>query len=273
MSDGVYFILYHLLGYRKKVILANLRNSFPEKTEEEIHRICKNYYHHLCDLFLETIKTLTISRKGLVKHSPLSPEAIKLFDRLADEQKSIIVVMGHQGNWEWAGSAFSVLCKQQLYVIYHPLNNKFFNGLMHKIRTRFDAKTIPMRETFREMLMSKRSGEISATAFIADQTPPPESAYWTQFLNQDTPVFRGTELIAKKLDYPIVYASIKKIKRGYYRVNAEILEEQPQQTPEGFLSELHTQKLGKNIIEQPETWLWSHRRWKHKKPAKLQVPD
>jgi KDO2-lipid IV(A) lauroyltransferase len=273
LSDGVYFILYYLLGYRKKVVLANLRNSFPEKNEEEIHLICKKYYHHLCDLFLETIKTLTISRKGLVKHSPLSPEAIKLFDRLADQQKSIIVVMGHQGNWEWAGNAFSVLCKQQLYVIYHPLSNKFFNGLMHQIRTRFDAKTIAMRETFKEMLVSKRSGETSATAFIADQTPPPESAYWTQFLNQDTPVFRGTELIAKKLNYPIVYASVKKINRGYYIVNAEMLEEHPGQTPEGQISELHTRKLEKNILEQPETWLWSHRRWKHKKPVRLEVSN
>lgn len=265
-------MLYHLLGYRKKVVLANLRNSFPEKTEEEINHICKKYYRHLCDLFLEILKTLTISKKGMIKHSPLSPDAVKLFNRLADEKKSIIVVMGHQGNWEWAGNAFSVLCKQQLYVIYHPLSNKSFNRLMHKIRTRFDAKTVAMRDTFKEMLISKRSGEISATAFIADQTPPPENAYWTQFLNQDTPVFRGTELIAKKLNYPIVYASIKKIKRGYYEVNAEILEEHPDQTSEGIISELHTRKLEQNILEQPETWLWSHRRWKHKRSATLEVP-
>lgn len=144
---------------------------------------------------------------------------------------------------------------------------------MHKIRTRFNAKTIAMRDTFKEMLMSKRSCEISATAFIADQTPAPENAWWTQFLNQDTPVFRGTELIAKKLNYPIVYASIKKIKRGYYVVNAELLEQYPEQTTEGQISELHTRNLEKNILEQPETWLWSHRRWKHKSPDKLKVPD
>ncbi|MEO6845363.1 MAG: lysophospholipid acyltransferase family protein [Ginsengibacter sp.] len=216
LSDGVYFILYDLLGYRKKIVLANLKKSFPGKTEEEIHLICKKYYRHLCDLFLEVLKTLTISKKAMIKHCAFNPEAKKLFDRLANEQKSVIVVLGHQGNWEWASSSFSLLCKQQLYVIYHPLSNKFFNELMHKIRSRFHAKTITMRETFKEMLMSKRSGEISATAFIADQTPPPENAYWTHFLNQETPVFRGTELIAKKLNYSIVYASIKKIKRGYY---------------------------------------------------------
>ncbi len=209
----------------------------------------------------------------MVKHCPLSPEARKLFDRLADEQKSSIVVMGHQGNWEWAGIAFSLLCKQQLYVIYHPLSNKFFNRFMLKIRTRFHAKAIAMRETFKEMLISKRSGEVSTTAFIADQTPAPENACWTQFLNQETPVFRGTELISKKLNYPVVYASIKKIKRGYYIVNAEILEEHPEQTSEGVVSELHTRQLEKNIIEQPETWLWSHRRWKHKRPTTLKPND
>ena len=262
-----------MLGYRKKVVLANLKNSFPEKTEEEIHLICKKYYHHLCDLFLEVLKTLTISKKAMIKHCAFNPETKKLLDRLANEQKSIIVVLGHQGNWEWASCSFSLLCKQQLYVIYHPLSNIFFNGLMHKIRTRFRAKTIRMRETFKEMLMSKRSGEISATAFIADQTPPPENAFWIHFLNQETPVFRGTELIARKLNYPVVYASIKKIKRGYYEVFAEILEEFPVQTSDGMLSKLHTRKLEKNIIEQPETWLWSHRRWKHKRPVDLEITN
>jgi Kdo2-lipid IVA lauroyltransferase/acyltransferase len=261
------------VGYRKKVVLANLKNSFPEKTEEEIRLICKKYYHHLCDLFLEVFKTLTISKKAMITHCDFDPESKKLIDRLADEQKSFILVLGHQGNWEWAGASFSLNARQQLYVIYHPLANKFFNGLMQKIRTRFHAKTIAMQETFREMLRSKQSGEISATAFLADQTPLPESAYWTHFLNQETPVFRGTELIAKKLNYPIVFASIKKVKRGYYKMYAEILETHPTKTHEGMLSELHTRKLEKNIIEQPENWLWSHRRWKHKRTATLKSND
>jgi len=273
LSDGVYFVLYRLLGYRKKVVLANLKNSFPEKTEEEINGICKKYYHHLCDLFLEVLKTLTISKKAMIKHCAFDPETKKLLDRLADERKSVILVLGHQGNWEWAGSSFSLLCKQQLYVIYHPLSNKYFNGLMHRIRTRFKGKTITMRDTYKEMLLSKRSGEISATAFLADQTPHPKNGYWTHFLSQETPVFRGTELIAKKLNYPIVYASIKKIKRGYYEIFAEILEEFPTQTSDGMLSELHTRKLEKDIIEQPETWLWSHRRWKHQRPVDLGITN
>jgi KDO2-lipid IV(A) lauroyltransferase len=273
LSDVLYFILYQLLGYRKKVVIANLKNSFPEKTGKEIELICRKYYRHLCDLFLEVFKTLTVSNKEMIKHCKYHPEAKKLFDRLADERKSVILVLGHQGNWEWAANSFSLLFRQQLYVIYRPLHNKNFDRLMYKIRTRFKAKAITTQDTYKEMLLSKRSGEVSATAFLADQTPQAGNAYWTQFLNQETPVFRGTEIIAKKLDYPIVYASIKKISRGYYEVSAEIIEEFPRTTSEGMVSELHTRKLEKNIIEQPETWLWSHKRWKHKKPSHLDLTE
>jgi KDO2-lipid IV(A) lauroyltransferase len=136
---------------------------------------------------------------------------------------------------------------------------------MYKMRTRFGTKLIAMKDTFREMLENKN--ELNATAFIADQTPAPESAYWTKFMNQDTPIFRGTELIARKINYPIVYATVKRVKRGEYVMYAELLCETPKATSEGEISEMHTRKLERDIIEQPEVWLWSHRRWKHKKPT------
>ena len=173
--------------------------------------------------------------------------------------------MGHLGNWEWAGNTFSSVCKQQLYVIYHPLSNKQFNALIYNMRSRFGTKLIAMRETFREMAANREI--VSATAFIADQTPSREGAYWTTFLNQDTPVFTGTERIARKLNYPIVYAAIKRLKRGYYEMHAEVLCETPKDTLDGEISELHTKRLEKDIIAQPEVWLWSHRRWKHKRPT------
>ena len=134
------------------------------------------------------------------------------------------------------------------------------------MRSTFGTKLIAMKDTFREMLANRK--ELNATAFIADQTPSnPEGAYWTNFLNQDTPVFRGPEIIARKIGYPVIYANIRRVKRGYYVMTAEMLAQDPAATPEGAISELHTQKLEKDIIEQPETWLWSHRRWKHKRPA------
>jgi KDO2-lipid IV(A) lauroyltransferase len=258
-------VLYHLVGYRKQVVTQNLQRSFPDKTPAEIKKIRVDFYRYLCDLFLETFKTLTISAKSMQKHCKLSEEAQALFTRLNNDKKNIILVMGHYGNWEWAGNVFSLLCPQQLYVIYHPLSNKYFNGLMYKMRTRFGTKLIEMNDTFRAMVSNRNI--INATAFIADQTPQPQNAFWTNFLNQDTPVFYGTEKIARKLNSPVVYVSVKRYKRGYYEIFAEMLEDKPSATVDGELSSLHTKRLEKDIIGQPETWLWSHRRWKHTKPV------
>jgi len=245
--------------------MQNLRNSFPEKSETEIKRLCKDYYHYLCDLFLESFKTLTIGRSSMLKHCRLSPAAKDIFDRYHREGKSIVLVMGHYGNWEWAGNTFSLICKQKLFVVYHPFGNKYFNGLMYRMRTRFGTGLIAMKDTYKDMVRHKSM--ITTTAFIADQTPQPDNAFWTTFLNQDTPVFQGTEKIAKKMGYPIVYITIKRLKRGYYNILAEVLSEDSKNTADGKISQLHTARLEKDIREQPEIWLWTHRRWKHKRPV------
>ena len=263
LSDGMYFLIYQVLGYRKDVVLDNLRKSFPQKTDEEIVEISKKYYRHLCDLFLETFKTLTITNRKMLKHCRVSKDAKDLFDNVAAENRNVILVMGHNGNWEWGGNSFSIECQQQLFVIYHPLSNKYFDGLMYKMRSRFGTKLIPMKDTFKAMV-SNKSG-LNATAFIADQTPAPDNAYWTNFLNQDTPVFWGTEKISKKMNYPVIYVNIEKYKRGHYELLAEMLCENPKETGEGEITELFTRRLEQDIIAQPETWLWSHRRWKHKR--------
>jgi len=269
LSDGLYLVLYYIIGYRKKVVITNLRNAFPGKNEKELEQISKAYYRYLCDLFLEVIKFLTISNKSMVKHCIYPPEYIELFNKYAEKKKSIILVMGHWGNWEWSGNAFSLVCRQQLYVIYHPLHNKQFNRLIYSMRSRFGTKLIAMKDTLREMLSHKN--DVSATAFVADQTPPPEGAYWTTFLNQDTPVFNGTEKIARKINYTVFYARVKRIKRGYYTISAEVIAEEPAKTNEGEITELYIRKLEKDIIEMPEIWLWSHRRWKHKRINKNSV--
>ncbi len=268
ISTGLYGLLYYVLGYRKGVVMENLRKSFPEKSEEEIKGIAKRYYKYLCDLFLETFKTLTVSKETMLKHCYFNPQAKAVFDKLAAENKSIVLVMGHLGNWEWAGNTFSLVNKHQLYVIYHPISNKYFDWLMYKMRTRFGTKLIAMKDTFREMLENRE--ELNATAFITDQTPAPQNAYWTTFLNQDTPVFKGTEMISRKVNYTVVYATVKRVKRGYYEMFAEVLCDNPKGTSDGEISEMHTRKLEKDIREQPEVWLWSHRRWKHKRTNEQQ---
>lgn len=266
VSDLVFFLLYYVIGYRKEVVLTNLRNSFPDKTAGELLVIRKKFFRYLCDLFIETFKTLTISPAAMLRHCRLDPAAKELFASLAQKKQSIIMVMGHYGNWEWGGNTFALECLQQLYVIYHPLGNEHFDGLMYRMRTRFGNKLIPMKNTFREMLTNKQAG-VNATAFIADQTPQPDNAHWTTFLNQDTPVFKGTEIISRKLSLPIVYVTIKREKRGYYRLLAEMLVADPVNTKDGEISDIHTRRLEQDIIADPVIWLWSHKRWKHKRPA------
>jgi KDO2-lipid IV(A) lauroyltransferase len=261
LSDFIYFLIYRVFGYRKKVVMKNLRLSFPEKKEAELRVIAKKFYRHLCDLLLESFKTLSISKKAMLARCKMTTDARILMDELAARNKSIVLVMGHQGNWEWGGNSFSLLCKQQLYVIYHPLQQPFFNKLIIDMRSRFGTKLIAMDDTFREMLRNR--GELSATAFIADQSPSPENAHWTNFLHQDTPFFTGAERISSKLNFSVVYLFIRKIKRGHYQIEAEILNENPALLKEGTLTEGYVKRLEKDIISQPETWLWSHNRWKH----------
>jgi len=265
VSDAAYFIVYHLLGYRKKVVLENLRRSFPEKSVREIDRIARAFYRHFCDIMLESLKTLTIKPDTMLRHCTIHPDAQRIFDELADKKQSCILVMGHQGNWEWGGNSFSLSCRQQLDVIYHPLRHPYFNDLVTRMRRKFGTRLIPMKETFREMV--KRRKELTATAFIADQAPDPNNAYWTDFLHQDTPFFWGTERISTKLGFPVVYLFIRKLGRGYYQMEAEILISDPAGLPEGAVTEAYARRLEQDVRMQPETWLWSHRRWKHKRPA------
>ncbi|MBX7093581.1 MAG: lysophospholipid acyltransferase family protein [Flavobacteriales bacterium] len=265
LCDGIFFLVYHVFGYRKQVVRTNLKNAFPEKSEKERRKIERMYFRYLVDLMLETFKTLTISKKSALKKCEATPEAVKLFNEYHDKGQSVIIVMGHYGNWEWAGNTFSLSCKSPLYIIYHPLRNPYFDRLMYKMRTRFGNRLYPMKEAFKGMVANRK--EVNVTAFIADQTPSPENAYWTTFLHQDTPVFWGTERLACKLDYPIVYITIDRYKRGRYRIHAKKMIEKPSLTREGEISEMHTRLLEEDIRRRPEIWLWSHKRWKHKRPA------
>ncbi len=264
LSDGVYILMYHLIRYRRGVVRLNLVRSFPEKTQKEIREIESRFYRYFCDLFLETFKTLTISKKSMVKHCSFQPETQAIFDQLAVENQSFMVVMGHFGNWEWGGNTFSICCRHQLYVIYHPLSNKYFNGLVYRMRTRFGTRLIAMKDTLRDMLNNRSA--LTATAFIADQSPLPDRAYWMSFLNQDTPIFLGIEKIALKIRYPIVYITIRRVKRGYYTVFAERIELPLSLQRSGTITEIHTRRLESDIRSQPENWLWTHRRWKHQRP-------
>jgi KDO2-lipid IV(A) lauroyltransferase len=260
VSDFLFYLLW-ISGYRKKVVNENLTNSFPDKSAKEIKAIRKEFFRYLCDLVLETLKTLKMTEKEAQERCVFNNS--EWIDALYKDGKSFIIVMGHYGNWEWAGPSFSLGTDFQLVVIYRPLSNPYFEEMMVGTRTKFGTKITPAQQTLRDMVANRNS--LTATAFIADQTAFPETAYWTTFLHQDTPVFTGPEKLAIRFNYPVVYMNIQREKRGYYSVTPELLFANPKETVSGEISETFTRRLEKDIVNNPAIWLWSHRRWKHKR--------
>ena len=266
LSDGIYVLIYHVFGYRKQVVWSNLRNSFPEKSEAELKGIMRRFYRWFCDLMLETLKTLTVSPATVRRRFEFHGQ--ELLREYARQGQSVILVLGHYGNWELAGARYSQEKDlPQLYVIYHPLHNMHFDRLLHHMRARSGTRLYTMRETSKAMLRDRHLN--TATAFIADQTPSPERAWWTTFLGQETPVFLGTEGLSKKLGYPVVYIAMERPRRGHYRMTMELLVADPSNTAEGEITETHTRRLEADIRRSPEIWLWTHRRWKHRRPVSV----
>ena len=260
-SDGLYLIIYHLLGYRKQVVLQNLKNSFPEKSNLEIKQISIAYYHYLCDLLVEVLKGATMKRAEYEKHWTTDATEV---NRIYEQGRSCIFILGHYGNWEAAAPVCTFYSHFHVNIIYKHIANSNFETLINKIRVRFDNKITPMDKIMRRMIKDRK--EKVAYAFVSDQTPSPNNAYWMTFLNQETPVFTGVEKIAQKLNIPVFYTSIQRKKRGYYHIQPTLLFENPKQTQEGEIMHAFMQHLEQDIIKDPACWLWSHRRWKHKKP-------
>jgi KDO2-lipid IV(A) lauroyltransferase len=266
VSDFLFLVVW-LFGYRKRVILKNLRNSFPEKSEKELQSIAKSYYSFLADLTLETLKTMHMKESDYQQRCTfIAPDWLLNYQQ---KSQSLVIVLGHFGNWEWGGPAFSLNTRYVLVVPYMHLANRYFNDMISRMRTRFGVELARVDKVTRQMVENKN--RLTATAFIADQAAWAHTAYWTQFLNQDTPVFMGPEKLAVKFNYPVVYMSVKRTKRGYYQIVPELLCANPAQTQETEITEAYTKRLEKDILESPATWLWSHNRWKHSRPHKDKI--
>lgn len=264
LSDGLSWLLFDLFGYRKKVILNNLRNSFPEKPESEIASIAKEFYKHFTDLILETIKFRTASPD--VIRDRLQGD-ISIVHDLYEQNKSIVFLMAHRGNWELA-NLFSSLCfSHDCIVVYHSVRNKGFDKWMLKLRTRFGAKLVPMDQILPELQKPREKPFV--VVLVNDQSPNPKTAYWTKFLNQDTGIFRGVETIARRMNLTVLYAEFSKVegRRGYYHVEITPITDCPKELPPNAILEKQVRILEKDIRRQPANWLWSHRRWKHRKPV------
>jgi Kdo2-lipid IVA lauroyltransferase/acyltransferase len=264
-SDFLFLILYYFPSYRRKIVADNLKNSFPEKSEKELRSIEKKFYRHLADLFVEVLKLSHMSEPELARRYKIFNT--ELLDRLLAEKRDIAGICGHYNNWEWM-IVLPCFTKYKVVTIYKPLQNKHFDRFMNKMRSRYGMVLTPMSSIIRDIIADRKNGINTISGFITDQIPAKgDITYWTRFLNQDTAVFTGVEKIAMKYDMAVLYYNIRKIKRGYYNVYIEPLFEHTSGLPEHAITESHVRRLEETIREKPEYWLWSHRRWKHKKPA------
>ena len=264
-SDIVAPFIYHIVRYRRKVVRKNLINSFPEKTEREIKKIERNFYRYFCDLFFVTLYQLDMSKEEMRRRVQFVNK--EFITEQYDKGKSVIMLTAHYGNWEWMASLSLWLPKDKPACnVYKKLKADNFDKFMYNLRMRFGSRNIETQQTFRTLLSMKNNGQSGTFGMISDQTPTAAGArHWMTFLNQDTPVLVGAEQLARKFDYPVMFGSVSRVKRGYYRCEFIMLDENPKSTPEFEITEKYMKLLEAKISESPQFWLWTHKRWKHRR--------
>ena len=260
-SDGLYVLLYHIIGYRKKVVNNNLSLVFPEKVDTEISKIRKKFYKHLCDMFLEMAKTMTISRKQLKKRFIVkNPEELK---RLESLDKSILLMYGHYASWEWSVELENYVNYKGLGV-YKRLANRYFDKLVRDIRSKFGTTLISTKDIISLINENEEKGHRTITAFLSDQSPRlTKDVYWGEFMGIEVPCFTGAERLAKKLDLTIAYLKVTKVKRGFYEAEIMTLAENPKEYKDYQLTDTFLREVEKQIYKAPEYYFWTHKRWKH----------
>jgi len=262
-SDLMFFLLYRVAGYRKKVVAENLRNAFPEKTEIERGVVEKQFYHNFTDMFIETLYFTHASYRKTAKR--LKVENLGLVHELLAKGKNVILVSGHLGNWEYF-QLFREKLDAHKFFVYKHLESKTFDQYYKRLRSRA-AEPLEMGETYRKLYSTIRSGEKYIAFFISDQRPlASELFYWVNFLNQDTPVLTGTEKIARNTKAAVVYTEITRIRRGYQQLKFELLREEVG-IPKGFeITDQFMARLEESIRQYPDQYFWTHKRWKYKRP-------
>lgn len=262
-SDLVFILVFHILGYRKKTVLQNLELVFPEKNREEILTIRKRFYRHMCDMFLEMVKSISISNKELKKRFEFTNKE-EIF-RIRKMNKSIILMCGHYASYEWMNALQLFKIDYKGYGIYKKLKNPYFDKLARDIRGRYNGVLIPTVEATKTIRQNEANNDLGVYGMVADQSPKINRAkYWMDFMNIKVPVFTGSEKIAKDHDMAVVYLHVEKVKRGYYRASFITITDSPREEPDFKISKTFFALLEKQIRKAPEYYLWTHKRWKHR---------
>lgn len=265
VSDVLYFIIYRIVGYRTKVVFGNLRNSFPEKSHEELKQIEKEFYRHLCDIIMESFKGFSISRE--LVHDKIKHFDAEIINQFHDQGKDVVLIGGHNGNWEWLAITIDDLLKHQTLALYAPLRNKFMDRKMKESRGRFGLQLMSVGQA--KQALDTLTGDTKyVLIFGSDQCPKrSQKAFWMRFLNQETAVQFGAEKFARERNMPVVMGNIYKTGRGKYEVRYELITDDPSKLPVGEITYRFTKRLEEIIKQHPQYWLWSHKRWKIPRPS------
>lgn len=263
LSDFVYLIVYYLIGYRKKTVRENLAIALPHLSDEERLVIEKKSFQHLCDMFLEMIKTMTISTKEINNRFVFTN--LEVYKKLEEQDKSIAMMLAHYASYEWVISMNAYITFNG-YAIYKKIANPYFDKLVRDIRSRFNANLITTKETIPCIISNKKNKLLSIYGFASDQSPKVSSAFhWQKFMGIEVPVHTGAEMLSKKYNMNVIFLKVKKVKRGYYEASFEVLSENAQEVPNYEITDKFLKLVEQQIYEAPEYYLWTHKRWKHKR--------
>ena len=261
LSDFVFFIMYYVVGYRKKVVRHNLELALPHLSKKERRIIERKSYQHLCDMFLETMKTMSITQKQIDQRFVF--KNIEVYHDLEKKGKSIALMCAHYASYEWVVSINKKISFKG-FAIYKKINNKYFDKLIHDIRSKFEAYLIHNRESIAIIEANALKKELCLYGFASDQSPQVKPlTYWSKFLNIEVPVHTGAEYLAKKYDMNIIYLKVEKVKRGHYEAYFEVLSDNVHEVPDYEITEMFMRKVEEQIYAAPEFYMWTHKRFKH----------
>ena len=263
LSDFFFLIIYYVLGYRKKTVMGNLKIAFPKKSDTELKKIIKEFYHHFIDVFMEMIKTFTISNEEILKRFKLTNQ--EELDAFMARNDNVLLMSSHYANFEWLFS-LNLRVKHHGFAAYKKVKNKYMNNFIVRSRSRFNSTLVPTKELIAALGENDSKGIKCVYGMLCDQSPKLLKTYhWSNFFGVQVPVISGTEMLAKKYNYAVMYIETTKVKRGFYETKMGILSENPREVPDFEITDLFMKKLEAQIIKNPPYYFWTHKRFKHMK--------
>ncbi len=262
-SDCIYILVYYIIGYRKKIVRNNILIALPHVSEEKRLVIEKKFYHHMCDMFLEMIKTMSISSEEMKERFKITN--IELLKEYEQKNKSIILLAAHYASWEWLLS-INESTSFKCYGVYKKVNNKYFDAKVRAIRSKFKSVLVTTENTIALINDNEKNGVMSLYGLASDQSPQVHKTFhWQQFMGITVPVHTGAEMLAKRYDLEVVFAKVKKVKRGYYEATFVPIANNPKSIPDYEITDAYLKEVEQQILEAPEFYFWTHKRWKHRR--------